>query len=182
MRAANLHDLNCPVARAIGALGDPWTLMIVRELMLGSHRFDEFEAQLRASPALISERLKALCASGIVSRRQYEAMPPRFEYRLTRKGLDLWPLMLGLKHWGDKWGAWEAGSPAVLVHGKCEHETGIKMVCECCGETLSPGDVRIDMRSPMQDERHALSAAKRAGNAAKAASRRRSRSRSGGEA
>lgn len=147
--------------------------MILRELMLGSHRFEEFEAQLRASPALISQRLKKMFSEGVISRKQYESSPPRFEYRLTKKGLDLWPLVLGLKHWGDKWGDWPDDSPAVLVHKACGHTTGMKMVCESCGNQLTPHNVEIQMLEPMRTERATLREAKLASNAAKTSTRQR---------
>jgi DNA-binding HxlR family transcriptional regulator len=64
----------------------------------------------------LSEWLKALEKNGIVKKHRYQARPARYEYRLTSKGIDLWPLMIALKHWGDRWGGWTRSSPAVLKH------------------------------------------------------------------
>ncbi len=172
MRSTDVGDLTCPVARAIGDVGDPWTLMIVRELFLGSHRFDQFEAQVRASPILITARLRALEANGIIAKRSYSARPLRHEYHLTEKGLDLWPLMVALKHWGDRWGGFKSGPPAAMRHKACGHVTALNLVCDCCGQPISARDVVIEPGRLMSDERDALMTQKRARDGAKARLRR----------
>src|SRR5262245_14446471 len=91
LRASHLSKLKCPIARTVGAIGDRWTLMILRELYLGSHRFDQFQGQLRAPTALLSARLKELELIGIVKKQRYQARPARYDYKLTSKGSDLWP-------------------------------------------------------------------------------------------
>ncbi|HET7622476.1 MAG TPA: helix-turn-helix domain-containing protein [Gemmatimonadaceae bacterium] len=84
-------------------VGDRWTMLILRELFVGAIRFEEFQAQTGMSPHLLSTRLKRLEGDGVVARHLYSTSPPRHEYRLTRKGLDLYPLLLSLKSWGGKW-------------------------------------------------------------------------------
>ena len=86
----------CPVARALAVVGDRWTVLIVRELFLGTRRFEDFQAQTGMSSHLLSTRLKRLESDGIVRRTPYSERPPRYEYRLTPKGLDLYPLLLSL--------------------------------------------------------------------------------------
>lgn len=173
MRVSHLSELHCPVARSVGMVGDPWSLMIVRELYLGSRRFDQFQAQLRAPTALLAARLKEFEAVGIIKRQRYQARPARYEYRLTAKGIDLWPLMIALKHWGDRWGGWAKTSPAVLRHKTCGGATGLRLTCECCGDPLRAFDVELQQRPPMANERRDLDVLNKARNQAKAWQRRK---------
>lgn len=158
MRASDLGELTCPIARTVAAVGDAWSLMIIRELYLGSRRFDEIEAQLRTPPAALAKRLKTLEDLAVIGKRPYQASPKRYEYRLTRKGLDLWPLMIALKHWGDRWGGWKSGAPAALRHKSCHGHTGLTLTCDCCGEPLTPFDVELEQKPPMASERKRLQA------------------------
>jgi DNA-binding HxlR family transcriptional regulator len=96
----------CPIARALSVIGDRWTLLILRELSLGSHRFDEIQAQTGMSSFLLSTRLKRLETDGVIERRQYNDKPVRFEYFTTVKGKELDPLLLMLRGWGMKWGGY----------------------------------------------------------------------------
>lgn len=167
MRSSEIGDLVCPIARAVGTVGDPWTLMIVRELFLGSRKFDELQAQLRASPAVITQRLKDLLDEDIVSKRLYQESPARYEYHLTRKGLDLWPLMMAFKHWGDRWGGWKGKKPAELHHLDCGGSTGMKLICECCGEEVTPHNVELHQHAQMRNQRAAFLEVQRQQSAAK---------------
>jgi DNA-binding HxlR family transcriptional regulator len=90
----------CPVAKSLAAVGDRWTLMIMRELSLGTRRFDDIQAQLGASSYLLSTRLKRLEKDGIIERRLYNEKPERYEYYATEKGLALDPILLLLRAWG----------------------------------------------------------------------------------
>lgn len=175
MRSNQIGELVCPVARAVGAVGDPWTLMIVRELFMGSRRFESLQAQLRASPALLAQRLKALSADGIVSLRLYQDQPARFDYHLTRKGVDLWPLMVALKDWGERWGGFRDGPPAALRHRPCGGTTGLRLVCECCDRTLTAFDTDLHPRPAMQAQRDALARQHQQRGSAKAQARVRAR-------
>lgn len=94
----------CPVARALEIMGDRWSILILRDLLLNeSRRFQDFENSLRGiSPNTLSARLKHLEEHGIITRRLYEEHPPRAEYLLTPKGRELGPAMRGLQIWGQK--------------------------------------------------------------------------------
>ena len=161
MRASHLDELECPIARTIGLIGDVWSLMIIRELFLGSRRFDQIEAQLRASTALLSERLKALEAMGIVRRKAYQASPPRYEYHLTSKGIDLWPVMVGLKDWGDRWGGWADEPPAHLRHQECGGLARLHATCDCCSKEVTAFEAILVQAPPMKAERARLADMKR---------------------
>jgi len=147
----------CPIARALAVVGDRWTVLILRELFLGATRFDDFQAQTGMSSHLLSARLKRLEEDGVIARRLYSERPPRHEYRLTDKGLDLYPLLLSLKSWGEKWGGFEQGAePAlVIVHRQCGHETGLKLSCPSCGEPFGPRDARVALGDDFAAERKA---------------------------
>ena len=113
---SEVGDTVCPIARALAVVGDRWTVLILRELFLGVKRFEEFQQQTGMSPHLLSTRLKRLEAEGIVVRRPYSERPVRHEYRLTDKGAALFGVIVGLKQWGDRYGAAaRSGKPMELV-------------------------------------------------------------------
>ena len=147
----------CPIARALSVVGDRWTVLILRELFLGARRFEEFQVQTGMSSHLLSTRLKRLEADGVVSRRPYSERPVRHEYRLTDKGLDLYPLLLSLKSWGEKWSGLKDGAePAlVIVHRQCGHETRLELRCPECGEPFGPRDALVTLGAGFAAERQA---------------------------
>lgn len=97
-------DPKCPIARSLDIVGERWTLLILRDLvMFGPRRFQDFQQRLSgASPNTISDRLKTLEDAGIIERRLYETHPPRAEYRLTDKGAALRPVLKALREWGER--------------------------------------------------------------------------------
>jgi DNA-binding HxlR family transcriptional regulator len=155
MRVSNIGEATCSVARALGAIGDPWTLLILRELFLGQHRFEEFQAQTGMAPYLLSRRLAKLLAQGIVTRTAYRQRPARYEYRLTEKGLDLHGVVVSLARWGDRWEAGTAGAPLTLIHKACGQETRPVLACSACGQPVGPRDLRARIGPAMQAERAA---------------------------
>ena len=93
---------NCPILRATNAMGDQWSILILREFFLeGPRRFQDLQDVLSLSPNTLSARLKKLETAGILSRHQYSTNPPRSEYRLTRAGQALSPVMGALRGWGE---------------------------------------------------------------------------------
>lgn len=109
-------DSVCPVAKALSVVGDRWTLLIMRELMMGVTRFDEIQAQTQMSSFLLSTRLKRLEADGVIERRQYSDKPVRFDYFATAKGKELDPVILTLRAWGMKHGGFRKNeAPAVKL-------------------------------------------------------------------
>lgn len=140
-------DTVCPIARSLGVVDERWTILILHELFLGVKRFEEFQAQTGISPHLLSIRLKRLEADGVVARHRYSKRPPRYEYRLTSKGLDLYPLKLSLKSWGEQWGGFQPGDESALVieHRQCGHDTGRKLVCPSCDEPFGPRDAMVTL-------------------------------------
>lgn len=153
MRWREIGTLTCSVARALAVVGDPWTLMVVREAFLGTRRFDEFQDYLEISPHLLSDRLGKLVENGVMRRRRYCERPARYEYRLTDKGRDLYPVILTLAGWGDRWLAGEDGPPLAFVHRGCGRPTAPVMTCSECGDPISPFEVTARQGAAMQAER-----------------------------
>ena len=132
----------CSVAGALEAVGERWSLLIVRDVFLGLRRFDEMQANLGIARNVLQARLTKLIDEGVLERRLYEQRPPRYEYRLTEKGLDLWPTMVALMQWGDRY-ATPPGGPAVLLeHRDCGGAVDEHRVCAKCGAKLTMRDVR----------------------------------------
>ncbi|HKY91343.1 MAG TPA: helix-turn-helix domain-containing protein [Nevskiaceae bacterium] len=189
MSLGDLSHQHCSVARSLLAVGDAWTLMIVRELFLGSRRFDEFLAQTGISPHLLSVRLRELEAARIVERRAYQARPVRHEYRLTPKGVDLWDVITALREWGDRWHEWPEGPPVKVRHTACGHVAHAKAVCTACGEPMAPREVEVVFSKHAREQRarasasrppsgrRAASGSRRAGSAAGTGPRKSSRGR-----
>lgn len=109
----------CPIARSLSVVGGKWTLLIFRELCMGSHRFDEIQAQTGISSHLLSTRLKSLEQHGLIERKAYCARPPRYEYVVTPKGKELEGILLLLRSWGTKWLTRpEESEPAIFLKHK----------------------------------------------------------------
>jgi DNA-binding HxlR family transcriptional regulator len=155
MRVSNIGEATCSVARALAAIGDAWTLLILRELFLGQHRFEEFQAQTGMAPYLLSRRLAKLAAQGIVTRAPYRQRPARYEYRLTDKGRDLHAVVVALARWGDRWEAGDKGPPLTRVHKSCGQEARPVLACSACGEPVGPYDLRARIGPDMLAERTA---------------------------
>lgn len=138
MKWAEIHKLPCSIARALSVVGDRWTALIVRDALIGIRRFDEFQSSLGMSRHRLSDRLGRLLEEGVLEKRLYQESPARYEYKLTEKGRDLYPVMLMLGEWGDKWMAGDEGPPSHLKHLACGHITHPEVVCSECREPISP--------------------------------------------
>src|SRR5918996_1506648 len=111
MRLKSFADLNCSVAKTIEVIGERWTLLVVREVFLGTRRFEDFRRRLGMARKILTDRLDGLVEAGILERRLYQERPERFEYRLTEKGRDFYPVILSIKKWGDRWEVGPKGPP-----------------------------------------------------------------------
>lgn len=131
----------CSVASTLEVIGERWTLLIVRDAMFGLRRFDEFQADLGIARNVLQTRLERLVAEGILVKQRYQERPPRDEYLLTEKGLDLWPTVVSLMQWGDAHAHAETGSPVLLEHRGCGGAVDGHRTCESCGKRLGPRDV-----------------------------------------
>ncbi len=149
MRWNEVGSQVCSVARALSVVGDRWTLLVLREAFLRTRRFEDFQARTGASRALLAERLEKLVEHGILERRPYQEKPTRHEYRLTQKGLDLYPVVASLAAWGDRWMDGGEGRPVELVHRECGAVTTARLHCSECGEPLDPRHVTAHPGPPL---------------------------------
>ena len=154
MKWQELADQHCSVARSLAVVGDRWTLMIVRDLFLGASRFDTLQRQLGISRTILTDRLGLLEKEGVVRKLAYQDKPVRYKYLLTEKGLDLYPVIIGLMHWGDKHYAGEAGPPIIHHHVNCDHDFEPVVSCSECGEALNPLDTRVRFARKTAGEKH----------------------------
>ncbi|WP_235892418.1 winged helix-turn-helix transcriptional regulator [Mycolicibacterium hodleri] len=125
----------------LAIIGDRWTLLILREAFFGVRRFGEMQRNLGVSRTVLSARLKRLTAGGLFERIAYRQDPVWYEYRLTPKGLDLWPAVVALLQWGDRH-LQTAAPPLRLRHLTCGTAIGAQLVCASCGDQLRPNDTR----------------------------------------
>jgi len=132
MRWNEIDTMTCSIARTLSVVGDRWTMLIIRDVFLGMRRFGAIQQDLRLTPHRLSDRLGKLVRDGILVRTAYEKHPRRFEYRLTEKGLDLYPLIVALLKWGDRWMAGRQGVPVELVRRPCGHSIMPELICPNC--------------------------------------------------
>ncbi len=145
MKWLEVSTENCPVQRTLDLVGEKWTLLILRDASNGVHRFDEFRRHIGLSEAVLSDRLRKLTAAGIVKAVPYQESGSRVrhEYRLTRKGWDLWPVLVALRQWGETYEGDPAGPVLDIRHGECG--SPVRVVVECAAEraALTPSDVTV---------------------------------------
>ena len=131
------------MARTLAVIGDRWTLLILRECFLRVRRFDEFQARLGIGRPILADRLQKLVANFVLTKMAYQENPTRYEYRLTSKGLDLYPIVLSIVHWGDLHLSGKKGRPVLHEHTACGHVFDPVMTCSACHAELQARDVRV---------------------------------------
>lgn len=130
----------CSVARTLELVGAKWTLLVVRELLLGSHRFDEIVRHTGAPRDVLTARLRRLEAEGLVTRVQYQERPPRFEYQLTTLGYSLGPIIAMMREFGDRHLAGDSEPPQKFEH-TCGQEYHPVVACKACGQIVRRGEI-----------------------------------------
>lgn len=141
MKWQNVGEMSCSVARTLSVIGDRWTMLIVRNAFLGTRRFDDFQSILGMTRHVLADRLNRLVEAGVLKKVPYQDKPPRFEYRLTEKGRDLYPVLLSLTAWGDKWLDEGRGAPVEFHHRNCGKKMTPVLACSECGEKIDPREV-----------------------------------------
>ncbi len=136
MKWQDVGDQPCSIARTAAVIGDRWTMLIVRNAFLGIRRFDAFQTSLGVTRHVLAERLKRLTEIGVLTKVLYQERQERFEYRLTDKGRELYPILMALVGWGDKWLDEGLGAPLQYIHQSCGKKFTPLMVCSECGEPL----------------------------------------------
>lgn len=142
-------DKLCPIAQTLGVIGEYWSLLILRNSFMGVKRFDEFQEQLGMTRHVLAGRLKTLVEHGVLKKVPYGENAGRFEYRLTEKGLDLYPVMMTMASWGNKWLFEEGQEPIVHIHNTCDKPTKPIINCSECGDPLYTKEVTIASGKPL---------------------------------
>lgn len=124
----------CSLAGALEVLGERWSLLALREIDYGVHRFARIAGYTGASRDILADRLRKLEAAGVIERRQYSEHPPRHEYHFTEAGRELFPVMLALSQWGDKWAV---DAPALSRRHSCGEPLVVDLVCHHCGQQVT---------------------------------------------
>lgn len=137
----DVGEMPCSVARSLSVLGDRWTLLIIRNAFARVRRFVDMQAQLGVPKHVLSVRLKRLVEEGVLEKVEYQQSPPRYEYKLTEKGRDLYPVIQMLVAWGDKWLDEGRGPPLLYRHKACGHIFTPVVACSECGERVTARDV-----------------------------------------
>src|SRR6476619_2830167 len=136
------YDQDCSIARTLELVGERWSLLVIRDVFNGKRRFEQMQENLGVARNVLSRRLANLIEAGILERRPYQERPPRYEYFLTEKGLDLWPTMIALLQWGDRHLAGPEGPPMVVVHKGCGGIVDDRRFCRRCGKALEVREAR----------------------------------------
>ena len=154
MRWDDIDKQVCSVARALSVVGERWTMLILRDAFLGTRRFDQFQGNLGVTRHRLSERLGKLVEQGVLVKVPYHDRPLRYEYRLTRKGLGLYSVLMSLSRWGDEWMDSGEGAALEYVHDNCGHKTLPTLTCSECGDLLRPEEVRPQLGPALRDPDH----------------------------
>jgi DNA-binding HxlR family transcriptional regulator len=115
MKRKSFRHMTCSVARTLEVVGEHWSLLVVRDAFMGVRRFEDYQESLGIARNILAARLRRLVEQGVLERRAYQENPPRFEYRLTEKGVDLYPVIVCMQKWGDRWASGAKGPPVVLI-------------------------------------------------------------------
>lgn len=143
MQWSELGDQPCSFSRTMSVIGDRWSLMILRDCFMKVRRFDDFQERLGIGRPILTDRLKKLVDHFVLTKVAYQQNPTRYEYRLTEKGLALYPVIMAIVHWGDVHMNDRKGRPLLHRHMVCGHTFDPVMICSQCAEELSPRTVAI---------------------------------------
>jgi DNA-binding HxlR family transcriptional regulator len=154
MRWNELSEENCSMARTVSVIGDRWTLLILRDCFLRVRRFEDFQERLGITRPILASRLKKLVDEFVLVKVPYQQRPVRYEYRLTPKGLDLYPIVLSIVHWGDVHMAGKKGRPLLHTHDVCGKDFDPVLVCSECGEPVIAKQVHVRRGPGAKNPRH----------------------------
>ena len=134
---STFSDFACSIARTVDVVGEWWTLLILRDLFAGMSRYDELQRDLGIASNILAARLQTLRESGLVERTVDPDDARRWCYALTAKGRELYPVLLALMAWGDKWMAAPGRQPVLVVHTRCGQVTAAVPCCSVCRTPLA---------------------------------------------
>src|SRR4051794_8486392 len=142
MQRTNFGDMACSIARTLEVMGEPWTPLVIRDVFVGMNRFEQIQQDLGISRKVLTERLNHLVEHGVLERRPYDNRP-RYEYHLTKRGTELFDVLMVMVGWGDKWLAGKAGAPVLYRHHACGAVSHVDLRCSHCGEAMHAKDIDV---------------------------------------
>ena len=142
-RTADYSRQSCSIAATLEVIGDPWTLLVIRDAFQGVTRFEQWQERLGVARNVLAARLKTLVAHGVLEPRLYSERPPRNEYVLTARGKDLYGVLVTLHAWGAKHLYGDSDSGVDMIHRTCGHSLEPRIACGCCGEVVRPRDLSL---------------------------------------
>ena len=143
MQRTQFGDMACSIARTLDVIGEPWSPLILRDVWVGIRRFDEIQADLGISRKVLTERLKVLVESGVLAREQYSDRPPRSQYVLTARGVELVELLMVMAKWGDRWMAGAGGAPVLYRHHACGEIAHVELHCSACDQPMTAENIDL---------------------------------------
>jgi DNA-binding HxlR family transcriptional regulator len=143
MQRTDYGQMACSIARTLDVIGEPWSPLILRDVLVGVTRFDQLQNELGISRKVLAERLTWLVDHDVLSREMYSSRPPRYEYLLTTKGRELCDLLLVMTAWGDRWTAGNAGPPVLYRHRACGEVSLVDLHCAGCDQPMHAGDIDV---------------------------------------
>jgi DNA-binding HxlR family transcriptional regulator len=144
MRWRELGEEKCSVARTVSVIGDRWTLLVLRECFLRVRRFEDFQDRLGITRPLLAARLRKLVETAVLAKVAYQEHPTRYDYRLTQRGLDLYPVLMAIVHWGDRHMAPDGRRPLLHRHKLCGQLFDPVMICSACAAPLQARAVSVE--------------------------------------
>ena len=144
MQRTSFRDMSCSIAQCLDVVGEWWSLLIIRDAFLGYSRFDDFQERLGISRNVLNQRLTRLVDEGVFERVAYQEHPPRYDYRLTEKGRDLWQVLGAMRGWGRKWSTSPTGDLTAghdWVHAACGTQVRLETRCPQCDVVLAATDI-----------------------------------------
>jgi DNA-binding HxlR family transcriptional regulator len=141
MQRTSFETMNCSIAQCLEVVGEWWSMLILRDIFLGVTRFEDLCQRLGISRNVLTDRLDHLVGHGVIERQAYQDHPVRYDYRLTEKGRDLWPVLVAMREWGDRYAAPD-GPRVEMVHRVCDHKAHMVPTCSECGGVLEARNVK----------------------------------------
>lgn len=156
MAFKSIGKLDCSVAQTLGVVGEWWTLLILRNAFQGMRRFEEFQRSLNVSTSLLSRRLRSLTEAGVLAKIIDPDDARSAEYRLTEQGLDLYPILVALMDWGEKWRPNGRGRRMELTDRSTGEPILGARVLAADGRVLGPRDVWVETGPGADQDMHDL--------------------------
>jgi DNA-binding HxlR family transcriptional regulator len=140
MERKSFAEMECPAALALDVIGEWWTMLILRDVMLGMTRFEQFQERLGIARNILTRRLRALVAAGLLERIRYLDRPPRYEYRMSAKGRAFFPVLIALLDCGCRW---QDGGVVRVIDRETGQPIDLALVDRNTGREITPASVQL---------------------------------------